>query len=222
MNSGVHGGGSGSLFPFLVEGQQRHVRRLHDLLLNPPLQKNCTLNNNPQSPIQNLVRNPWRTSSKTLLPHSTLNHHNPVKNLRTNFVTTPCLRECSGIYGPPSTGRGSLEQTLLPALIGQAPMDSPFLGGVSAPSGKPHPLFHAGSYLSSNSINVAKVIVKELQRLWEPRNRNREILPWYIRVREGSWLVVDRDGLRGHADGMVVRWLVRCNNLTKRNRNARL
>ena len=151
MNSGIHGVGSGSLFPFLVEGQQKHVRRLHDLLLNPPLQKNCTLNNNP------------------------------VENLRTTFVTTPknhlCLRECSGIYGPPSTGRGSLEQTSLPALIGQAPMGSPFLGGVSAPAGKPHPLFHVGSYLSSNSIDVAKVVVKELQRLWKPRNWNREILP---------------------------------------------
>ena len=59
-------------------------------------------------------------------------------------------------------GRSSLEQTKLPTLMGQAPMDSPFLGGISAPAGKPHPLFHAGSYLSSNSINVAKVVVKEL------------------------------------------------------------
>ena len=84
--------------------------------------------------------------------------------------------------------------TSLPALIGQAPMGSPFLGGVSAPAGKPHPLFHVGSYLSSNSIDVAKVVVKELQRLWKPRNWNREIPPQHVRVREGSRLAVDRDG----------------------------
>ena len=32
----------------------------------------------------------------------------------------------------------------------------PFRGAALAPAGKPQPLFHAGSYLTSNSINVAK------------------------------------------------------------------
>ena len=31
----------------------------------------------------------------------------------------------------------------------------PFRGGALAPAGKPQPLFHAGSYLTSNSINAA-------------------------------------------------------------------
>ena len=79
-----------------------------------------------------------------------------IKNLRTTFETTPSLRECSGIYGPPSTGRGSLEQTSLPALIGQAPMGSPFLGGISAPAGKPP---H-----SSTRVHTCRATVSMLQR----------------------------------------------------------
>ena len=45
----------------------------------------------------------------------------------------------------------------------------PFRGGALAPAGKPNPVFHAGSYLTSNSINVAQAVVQELQRLWKER-----------------------------------------------------
>ena len=43
----------------------------------------------------------------------------------------------------------------------------PFRGGALAPAGKPQPVFHAGSYLTSNSFNVAQAVVQELQRLWK-------------------------------------------------------
>ena len=44
-----------------------------------------------------------------------------------------------------------------------------FWGGALAPARKPQPVFHAGSYLTSNSINVAQAFVQELQRLWKER-----------------------------------------------------
>ena len=44
----------------------------------------------------------------------------------------------------------------------------PFRDGALAPAGKPQPVFHAGSYLTSNSIN-AQAVMQELQCLWKER-----------------------------------------------------
>ena len=201
--------GVGVALSFLVEGQQRHVRCLDDL-------------RNSKNPFRD-SKNPPKLSKRP-----TKNSPRPQKD-SPRPQKDPCLRECSGIYGPPSAWRGLGEHTSLSAFDWTGSHGIPFRGGALAPAGKPQPLFHAGSYLTSNSINVAKVVVKELQRSWEPRNRHREILPWHVRVGEGSRLVVDRDGPRGHADGMVVRWLVGgfvgfkdLITELKRNHNARL
>ena len=50
----------------------------------------------------------------------------------------------------------------------------PFRSEALAPAGKPQPVFHTGSYLTSNSINVAQAVVQELQRLWKERWWNRQ------------------------------------------------
>ena len=204
-------GGRVALF-FLVEGQQRHVRRLDDLQLNP--RNNCCYH--PFVTAKTHQNSALRECSGIFL--TSLNGEVPlVKH------TSLSAFDWTGSYGPPFRGRASAPAGKPQPLFHMGSyLTSNSINAATAPAGKPQPLFHAGSYLTSNSINVAKVVVKELQRLWEPRNWNREILPWHVRVREGSWLVVDHDGPRDHADGMVVRWPVRCNNRTKRNRNAHL
>ena len=125
VSSGVRGGGVGVALSFLVEGQQRHVRHLDDLRNSK--KPFCDSKNPPKRPTKNSPR--------------------PQKD--------PCLRECSGIYGPPSAGRGLGEHTSLSAFDWTGSHGIPFRGGALAPAGKPQPLFHAGSYLTSNSINAA-------------------------------------------------------------------
>ena len=53
-------------------------------------------------------------------------------------------------------GEGPLvKHTSLSAFDWTGSYGPPFPGGASAPAGKPQPLFHVGSYLTSNSINAA-------------------------------------------------------------------
>ena len=168
MSSGVHGRGVGVALSFLVEGQQRHVRHLDDL-------RNSK--NPPKRPTKNSPR-PQKDPPR------------PQKD--------PCLRECSGIYGPPSAGRGLGEHTSLSAFDLAGSHGIPFRGGALAPSRKPQPLFHAGS---------RKVMVVKLPRTssgirlrqrcavaHEPRAAST-MVPWIVMgrgVMQMGWLL---DGL---------------------------
>ena len=109
VNSGVHGGGSGSLFPFLVEGQQRHVCHLHDLLLKPLASKELHAQQQPrQKPPNNLRNNPFvATPKKPLLPLRVLRNLWTSLNVaglaRTDLTPRP---DWAGSHGLTLPGRG--------------------------------------------------------------------------------------------------------------------
>ena len=107
--------GVGVALSFLVEGQQRHVHRLDDLLLNPR---------------NNHCYHPFVTAFVTA---------------KTPFVTakpTQTLRVL-GNLSTSLNGEGPLvKHTSLSAFDWTGSYGPPFRGGASAPAGKPQPLFH--------------------------------------------------------------------------------